>query len=81
VTLFREGELRGCIGHIFPREPLYRAVIECAHGAAMRDPRFPAVTGFESDKLTIEISVLTAPQLIQVILGTGWRMCGQGYTV
>lgn len=64
VTLFHRGKLRGCIGHIFPQEPLFRTVIEAAHGAALRDPRFPAVLASEMDELTIEISVLTEPVLL-----------------
>ena len=62
VTLTDSSGLRGCIGHILPREPLYRAVMESAHGAALRDPRFPPVQPEEVDKLRIEISVLTEPE-------------------
>lgn len=59
VTLrTREGELRGCIGSITPREPLFRAVISGALNAAFRDPRFPPVGPEELDQLEIEISVL-----------------------
>ena len=40
VTLTENGELRGCIGHISPQEPLYQAVVDNARNAAIRDPRF-----------------------------------------
>ena len=62
VTLTKKGVLRGCIGHIFAKAPLYRAVMDNAQSAAMRDPRFPPVQPEELDKLEIEISVLTEPQ-------------------
>ena len=62
VTLTENGQLRGCIGHILPQLPLYRAVIENAQSAAMRDPRFQPVKPEEVDKLEIEVSVLTPPQ-------------------
>lgn len=62
VTLFKAHDLRGCIGNILAREPLYRAVIESAEGAATRDPRFPPVSRAELPELVIEISVLTELQ-------------------
>ena len=62
VTLTEGGELRGCIGHILPQEPLYRAVVDNARNAATRDPRFLPVQPGEPDKIKIEISVLTEPQ-------------------
>jgi uncharacterized protein len=65
VTLTGEGVLRGCIGHVLPREPLYQAVIESAQGATLRDPRFPAVRTDEVDRLRIEISVLTEPRRLE----------------
>jgi AmmeMemoRadiSam system protein A len=61
VTLTKRGELRGCIGYILPQGPLYRAVVENARNAAIRDPRFPAVRPGEVSQLEIEISVLTKP--------------------
>jgi AmmeMemoRadiSam system protein A/AmmeMemoRadiSam system protein B len=62
VTLTINGTLRGCIGYIDPIEPLYKAVIENARNAALRDPRFSPVTFKELDQISIEISVLTLPQ-------------------
>jgi AmmeMemoRadiSam system protein A len=62
VTLTENGALRGCIGHIQAREPLYQAIIDNAQSAARRDPRFPPVESKEVGKIKIEISVLTAPQ-------------------
>jgi AmmeMemoRadiSam system protein A len=62
VTLTIEGKLRGCIGHVRPRAPLYQAVMDCAQGAAQRDPRFPPVGPGEVPLVRIEISVLTEPR-------------------
>ena len=62
VTLTENGALRGCIGHIFPQEPLYQAVVDNAQNAATRDWRFPPVQSDEVGKIKIEISVLTEPQ-------------------
>ena len=64
VTLTENGELRGCIGHISPQEPLYQAVVDNARNAATRDPRFLPVQPGETGKIKIEISVLTEPKLL-----------------
>ncbi|MBA7684593.1 hypothetical protein ES703_92998 [subsurface metagenome] len=56
--------LRGCIGDIFPRRPLYKSVMGNALSAAFRDRRFPPVTIAECNDITIEISALTAPKPI-----------------
>jgi AmmeMemoRadiSam system protein B/AmmeMemoRadiSam system protein A len=62
VTLTKDGELRGCIGHLEPQEALYLAVRDNARNAALRDPRFPEVKPDEVPKIKIEISVLTEPK-------------------
>jgi MEMO1 family protein len=62
VTLTKNNELRGCIGSIFPEEPLYRAVPSRARAAALEDPRFPPVRPDELKDIQIEISVLTIPR-------------------
>jgi len=59
VTLNKSGQLRGCIGHIVPRLPLYVGVIENAINAAARDPRFDRVTTAELKDIHIEISVMS----------------------
>jgi len=61
VTLEKNHELRGCIGHIFPKEALAQAVVDNARNAALRDTRFAAVTPAELGAIEIEISVLTTP--------------------
>lgn len=62
VTLWMEGELRGCVGFPYPRKPLVEAVQEAAVGAAIHDPRFPMVRLEELARVWVEISVLTLPQ-------------------
>lgn len=59
VTLSKGGELRGCIGYIQAVKPLVETVAEMAESAALKDPRFPPVTGKELPELSIEISVLS----------------------
>jgi AmmeMemoRadiSam system protein B/AmmeMemoRadiSam system protein A len=62
VTLRRKGDLRGCIGSIIGREPLYRGVMSNALHAAFDDPRFPPLKQKEMDGVEIEISVMTPLQ-------------------
>jgi AmmeMemoRadiSam system protein B/AmmeMemoRadiSam system protein A len=64
VTLKKNSLLRGCIGDIFPRQPLYMSVLINAINACFNDTRFPQVTEAELGDITIEISALTAPQPI-----------------
>lgn len=64
VTLRRAGELRGCIGYVGPREPLFRAVIQNGVNAALFDDRFPPVQSSELEGLDLEVSVLSEPQSI-----------------
>jgi AmmeMemoRadiSam system protein B/AmmeMemoRadiSam system protein A len=59
VTLKKAGDLRGCIGDIFPQRPLGEAVLSNALSAAFRDPRFPPLVAEELPQVHIEISVLT----------------------
>lgn len=58
VTLRREGRLRGCMGSLTARLPLYMQVGRSAVMAASVDPRFHRVTPEELDGLEIEISAL-----------------------
>jgi len=62
VTLTKKNDLRGCIGSIFPEEPLYQAVPSRARAAALEDPRFPPVRPEELKDIQIEISVLSIPR-------------------
>ena len=59
VTLHEGGELRGCIGNMAGRGPLYKTVASMAIEAATGDQRFSPVSAREIEKLDIEISVLS----------------------
>ncbi len=62
VTLNKNGQLRGCIGHLQAIAPLVSDVAENAFSAAFKDPRFPPVDSRELDALEIHISVLSPAQ-------------------
>jgi uncharacterized protein (TIGR00296 family) len=66
VTLkqFPSGELRGCIGYPLPVVPLGEGIRDVAVAAAIEDPRFPPVAPVEMPELTVEVSILTVPQLV-----------------
>lgn len=59
-------DLRGCIGVPEPIMPLIEALKEAAISAAINDSRFPPVDIYELENIIIEISILTAPKLVQV---------------
>jgi AmmeMemoRadiSam system protein A len=58
VSLHKGGDLRGCIGHIEPTEPIGTVVPRCAVAACSSDPRFPPVAPDELASIDIEISLL-----------------------
>lgn len=66
VTLTKNDELRGCIGHPIPTLPLVNAVIDAAISSATKDPRFPSVTKEELPVIKVEVSALTPPEVIKV---------------
>ncbi len=59
VTLKINGELRGCIGTIKAREPIYDAIANMALAAAFNDPRFIEMTEEDFKSAEIEISILS----------------------
>ena len=61
VTLKEHGQLRGCIGEILPRRPLYKAVMDHSVNSALRDHRFKPVVDSDLSLLHFEISALTPP--------------------
>ena len=64
VTLHYKGNLRGCIGNIIGRGPLYKTVKDMAIESSTGDPRFTAVTTRELKDIHIEISVLSKPERV-----------------
>lgn len=66
VTLNKNGELRGCIGHPYADSPLKYAVTDSAISAGFRDPRFPPVRIDEMTFVTVEVTILTQPEQMNV---------------
>ncbi|MEK7191656.1 MAG: AmmeMemoRadiSam system protein A, partial [Pseudomonadota bacterium] len=65
VTLHVDAQLHGCIGTLEARRPLVEDVAHNARAAAFEDPRFPALTASEFERLHIHISVLGTPEPMQ----------------
>ncbi len=63
VTLHnKNGDLRGCIGHIEPTSnEAMEEIVTVAPLAALSDPRFAALSLSELDRVAIEVSLLTRP--------------------
>lgn len=82
VTLKKNGDLRGCIGHIIAFEPLYKSVLSNAVNAAVNDPRFPPLQKSELGEIEIEISVLTPLEPIkkeEIVLGRDGLVLTRGF--
>ena len=65
VTLKYDGQLRGCIGSIFPTKPLILDIIDNAKNAAFQDTRFEPLTPEELDKLQVSVSILSSIERIE----------------
>jgi AmmeMemoRadiSam system protein A len=65
ITLTIDGELRGCIGSLEAKRPLVEDVRYHAVAAAMDDYRFPPVEKRETSIISIEISRLTKPRIVE----------------
>jgi len=66
INTYPDKELRGCIGYPEPIFALKEAIVDSAKSASTRDPRFRAVTPKELDKLVVEVSLLSKPEIIKV---------------
>jgi AmmeMemoRadiSam system protein A len=66
VTLQLAGELRGCIGSLRPLRPLGVDVRENAIAAAFRDPRFAPVAAVEFEAISVEVSLLSTDERLDV---------------
>lgn len=66
VTLTKDDKLRGCIGFLKERFPLFEGVVKAARAAAFEDPRFPPLEPEELGSIRIEISILTPAELVSV---------------
>lgn len=66
VTVRKNKELRGCIGFPKPIYPLWKSLVLSSIYAATEDPRFEPLKIDEFNNITIEINILTEPELIRV---------------
>ena len=66
VTLLQAGQLRGCVGSLEPHRALRHDVRENARSAAFRDPRFPPLAAREFESTTVEVSLLSAAEPLDV---------------
>jgi len=83
VTLKKKGQLRGCIGSIVGRKPLYLTVRDMAIEAATADPRFAPVRYEELKDIDIEVSVLSPLKKVdspeEIILGKHGVIVKRGF--
>lgn len=59
TTIYIHGELRGCVGYVFPTTSLYRTVAETARAAAFEDTRFWPLSREEALEVEISLSILS----------------------
>jgi AmmeMemoRadiSam system protein A len=67
VSIFADGELRGCLGRLNSHLPIARLVAQLAQAVADSDPRFERVTPQELAGIGFEISVLSREREIQSV--------------
>ena len=85
VSIYKLGELRGCIGTFEPQhDNVAEEIVANSISSATRDPRFLPVTEDELKDLEYSIDVLTRPERVKsqkeldpkkygVIVEAGWR--------
>ena len=66
VTLKKKKNLRGCMGSLEADRELVIDVVQNAHAAAFRDPRFPSLKKDEVKELQIHLSVLSPYEKISI---------------
>ncbi len=65
VTLYKNKQLRGCIGHLEAIQPLLQDIVENAYSAAFKDHRFAPLDTKELPALEISLAILSAPEPLQ----------------
>ncbi|KYK28352.1 hypothetical protein AYK20_01205 [Thermoplasmatales archaeon SG8-52-1] len=65
IHTFPNHDLRGCIGIPLPIMSLKNAIIEGAKSAT-QDPRFPPLEEIELDRIVIEVTILSKPEIIRI---------------
>jgi len=83
VSLYKNGQLRGCIGSMVGKGPLYKTVQNMVIAAATEDPRFSPVAENELKSIDIEISVLSLMEKIddpeKIVMGRHGVMVQSGF--
>ncbi|WP_039767594.1 AmmeMemoRadiSam system protein A [Caldicellulosiruptor sp. F32] len=68
VSIKKDGNLRGCIGTIYPtQENIAKEIIRNAVAAGFHDPRFEEVTEEELDSLVYDVDILSTPEKVTSI--------------
>jgi AmmeMemoRadiSam system protein A len=81
TTIYFHGNLRGCVGYVFPVASLYRTVAETARAAAFEDTRFSPVSLQEAPDLDLSLSILSLLRVItpeEVEIGQHGLVVSQG---
>lgn len=60
VTLYKDGNLAGCIGTIEPQHSLQEGIISMTKAAALHDSRFEPIREDELPKITLSVSILSS---------------------
>jgi hypothetical protein len=83
VTLNENGQLRGCIGNMSAKTPLFITVRDMAIQAATEDPRFSPLKAQELNKIKIEVSALSPLEKVDsaeaIQLGTHGVLVRRGF--
>jgi AmmeMemoRadiSam system protein A len=64
VTIYCLGELRGCLGALGVHEPLGEVIVRLGGDVAQHDHRFVPLQVHELGGVTLDISVLTPPEVV-----------------
>jgi AmmeMemoRadiSam system protein A len=64
VSIFRHGDLRGCLGRLTSALPLTHLIPQLSRAVVDSDPRFETVQPVELPEITMEISVLSPTRAI-----------------
>lgn len=65
VSVYHSQKLRGCLGRFQSAKPLYLLIANLAASAATKDYRFNPISKEELEKVSVEISVLSALHKIE----------------
>ena len=83
VAIYKQGELRGCMGTLLPVMPIWEACMVNALSAAYKDTRFTPLHVNELGCISFEITVIETPRLLsdlsQVTDGIKGLILTQGF--